>query len=109
MLELNKDNFEAQVLQSEKPVFVDFWGEKCAICISLKPGVQALSEKYNDKIKFTSLNIAGSRRTAISQKVLGLPTMVIYKAGKKVATMPPNKISSLADVENFIKEYYNTL
>ena len=39
MIELNKDNFEAEVLQSEKPVFVDFWGDKCEICIELMPGV----------------------------------------------------------------------
>ena len=109
MIELNKDNFLAEVLQSEKPVFVDFWGEKCIVCQSLMPGVNNLCEKYNDKIKFASLNIVGARRTAIAQKVLGLPTMVIYNGGEKVATITPDKISSLEDVENFIKDYYNTL
>ncbi|HEY8891248.1 MAG TPA: thioredoxin family protein [Clostridium sp.] len=109
MIELNKDNFEIEVLQAEKPVFVDFWGEKCNVCQALMPGVHNLNEKYNDKIKFASLNIVGARRTAIAQKVLGLPTMVIYNGGEKVATITPDKISSLEDVENFIKDYYNTL
>jgi thioredoxin 1 len=109
MIELNKENFELEVLQSEKPVFVDFWGDKCEICVELMPGVHALEEKYSDKIKFASLNIGGARRTAISQRVLGLPTMILYKGGEKAATITPDKISSLDDVENFIKNYYNTL
>lgn len=109
MLELNKDNFEAEVLQSEKPVFVDFWGDKCEICKDLMPGVHDLEEKYADKIKFASLNIGGSRRLAISQKVLGLPTMIIYKNGEKAETITPDKISTIDDVENFIKGFYDTL
>jgi thioredoxin 1 len=109
MVELNKDNFDAEVLQSEKPVFVDFWGDKCEICIELMPGVHGLEERFSDKIKFASLNIGGARRTAIAQRVLGLPTMIIYKDGEKAATITPDKISSLDDIENFINDYYNTL
>ena len=74
-----------KLLQSEKPVFVDFWGDKCEICIELMPGVHGLEEKYGDKIKFASLNIGGARRLAIAQKVLGLPTMIIYKGGEKAS------------------------
>ena len=109
MIELNKDNFEAEVLQSDKPVFVDFWGDKCEICKELMPGVHGLEEKYADKIKFASLNIGAARRLAIAQKVLGLPTMIIYNGGEKVATITPDKIATLYDVENFIKTYYETL
>ncbi len=109
MVELNKDNFESEVLQSEKPVFVDFWGEKCEMCVKLMPGVHSLKDKYSDKIKFASLNIAVARRTAIAQRVLGLPTMIIYNSGEKVATIMPDKISSLNDIEIFISGYYNTL
>ncbi|MBU5591354.1 thioredoxin family protein [Clostridium sp. MSJ-4] len=110
MLELNKDNFEAEVTQyTEKPVFVDFWGDKCEICKELMPGVHALEEKYGDKIKFASLNIGGSRRLAIAQRVLGLPTMIIYKNGERAETITPDKISTIDDVENFIKGVYETL
>ncbi|MBP1889088.1 thioredoxin 1 [Clostridium moniliforme] len=109
MIELNKENFENEVLKSEKPVFVDFWGDKCEICKELMPGVHGLEEKYGDKIKFSSLNISSARRLAIGQKVLGLPTMAIYKDGEKAQTITPDKISSLDDVENFIKGFYETL
>ncbi len=110
MIELNKENFDAEVANfSEKPVFVDFWGDKCEICKELMPGVHGLEEKYGDKIKFASLNIASARRLAISQRVLGLPTMIIYKNGEKLNTITPDKISTLDDVENFIKSVYETL
>lgn len=110
MIELNKDNFDEEVVNyTEKPVFVDFWGDKCEICKELMPGVHGLEEKYGDKIKFTSLNITTARRLAIAQKVLGLPTMIIYKSGEKVASITPDKISTLDDVENFIKSTYDTI
>ncbi|CAM2745743.1 thioredoxin family protein [Hathewaya histolytica] len=110
MLELNKENWEQEVTNcTEKPVFVDFWGDKCEICKQLMPGVHGLEEKYGDKIKFASLNTSGSRRLAIAQRVLGLPTMKIYKDGEPVATITPDKIATLDDIEGFIKEYYETL
>lgn len=110
MVELDKTNFDAEVINyTDKPVFVDFWGDKCEICKQLMPGVHGLEEKYADKIKFASLNIGGARRVAIGQKVLGLPTMKIYNAGECVKTITPDKVSSIDDIDNFIKEYYETL
>lgn len=110
MVELTKENFETEILNyTEKPVFVDFWGDKCEICKQLMPGVHELENKYSDKIKFASLNTSSARRLAISQKVLGLPTMIIYKNGEKVNSITADKIATLDDVENFIKAYYETL
>lgn len=87
MLELTKDNFEAEVLEASGLVLVDFWGNGCAACEALMPSVVELSEEYGDKIKFTKLNTTGSRRLAIKQKVLGLPTVTIYSEGKKLAEL----------------------
>lgn len=110
MIELTKENFDAEIVNyTEKPVFVDFWGDKCEICKQLMPGVHELEHKYGDKIKFASLNTSSARRLAISQKVLGLPTMKIYKDGESVSTITADKIATLDDIENFIKAYYETL
>lgn len=107
MLEVNKENFEAEVLNyTEKPVFVDFWGDKCEICKQLMPDVHKLEEKYGDKIKFTSLNTSSNRRLAIAQRVLGLPTMIMYVNGEKAEVLTPDKISSIADVEEMVKRFY---
>lgn len=105
MLDLNKDNFEEEVVNyKDKPVFIDFWGEKCETCIALMPDVHKLEEKYGDRIKFCGLNTSQNRRLAISQKVLGLPTMAIYKNGEKVESLTPDKVS-IESIEEMLKKY----
>ncbi|MCL2399346.1 MAG: thioredoxin family protein [Defluviitaleaceae bacterium] len=84
MLELNKDSFEPEVLQSSGKILVDYYGDGCVPCEALMPFVQNMSEKYGDKIKFAKLNTTKARRLAISQKILGLPVIAVYENGAKV-------------------------
>ena len=83
MLDLTRDTFEAEVLQADRTVFVDFYSDGCVPCQVLTPCVEEMADKYGEQIKFTSLNTTKARRLAISQKVLGLPVMAIYKGGEK--------------------------
>jgi len=83
MLELNKDNFDSEVLESEGVVVVDFWSESCDPCLELMPEIEKLAEKYEGQAKFAKLNIQGNRRLAMSQQVMGLPSIVIYQDGEK--------------------------
>ena len=94
MIELTKENFEAEVLQAEGLVFVDFWSEKCEPCMALLPEVVALAEKNEGRAKFCKLDTAGNRRLAISQQVMGLPTLVFYQEGKKVFTFDKEAIEA---------------
>ena len=84
MIELTKENFEEEVLNNDGVVFVDFWSPKCEPCMDLLPEVEAFAQKNEGRAKFCKLDTAGNRRLAISQKVMGLPTMVLYKNGGKV-------------------------
>lgn len=85
MLSLDKDTFEKEVLQAEGLVFVDFWSQSCEPCKALFPGVHALAEKYAGKgMKFCDMDTTKARRIAIGQKVMGLPTMLIYKDGQRI-------------------------
>jgi thioredoxin 1 len=104
VLEINAENFEAEVLQSDKPVLLDFWGTKCEPCKALMPAVEKLAEKYGDKIKFCKLNTAENRRLAISQKVLGLPTIAMYKDGAKVEELTQDKATP-DNIEEMLKRY----
>lgn len=105
MIELNKDNFEQEVSNfTSKPVFIDFWGDKCEACIALMPDVHKLEETYGEKIKFCVLNTSQNRRLAIGQKVLGLPTMAIYKNGEKVESLTPDKVT-VGTIEEMLKKY----
>ncbi|MTI94617.1 MAG: thioredoxin [Firmicutes bacterium] len=101
MLELNKENFEEQVLNSQGLVLVDFWSPKCEPCMELMPHVTELAGKYKG-VKFGKVNILENRRLAIGQKVLGLPTILIYKDGEKVAEL--SKDFTIEDVETTLKE-----
>jgi len=85
MIQLEKDTFEAEVLNKEGLVLVDFWSDGCEPCKALMPHVVELSEEFGEKMTFTKLNTAKARRLAIKQKVLGLPTVIIYKNGEKLS------------------------
>lgn len=101
MLELNKDTFEQEVLQAEGFVLVDYWSDGCEPCKALMPDVHALADEYEGKVKFTSLNTTSARRLAISQKVLGLPTITLYKDGAKVGEVTKDDASK-AGIKNMI-------
>lgn len=101
---VDKETFETQVLQAEGAVLVDFFGDGCEPCKALLPHIEALEKTYGDTIKFTKLNTTGARRLAISQKVLGLPVIAIYKGGVKVEELVKEKATP-ENVEQMIKKY----
>lgn len=105
MITLEKDTFETEVLESEGYVLVDFWSEGCEPCKALMPEVHKLAEKYADSgVKFTALDTTKARRLAIKQKVLGLPTLAIYKDGVKVDEVTKDD-ATIENVEAMIKKY----
>ena len=104
MLELNKENFESEVLEAEGYVLVDFWSQGCEPCKALMPSVHELADKYGDKLKFTALNTTKARRLAIKQKVLGLPTIAIYKDGNKVEEVTKDD-ATVPNIEAMINKY----
>ncbi|SHH28817.1 thioredoxin TrxA [Tepidibacter thalassicus] len=104
MLSLDKNIFEEEVLKAEGYVLVDFWSEGCEPCKALMPDIEELSKVYGDKIKFCKLDTAKARRLAIKQKVLGLPTIAIYKDGEKIDEVTKDDANK-ANVENMIKKY----
>ena len=104
MLELDKNTFEAEVLQAEGKVLVDFYGDGCVPCAALMPHVHEFAEKYGDKIKFTALNTTKARRLAIGQKVLGLPVIAIYENGQMIDSVVKEEATP-ESVEQMILKY----
>jgi thioredoxin 1 len=86
MEELHKDNFDEIVLGSKGLFLVDFWSEACEECQDIIPRIEELEKDFSGKARFGSLNIKGNRRLAIREKVLGLPTVLIYSDGEKAAS-----------------------
>jgi thioredoxin 1 len=102
MLALDRHNFDAEVLEEQGWVLVDFWSPKCEPCKELKPHVEKLEETYGDEVKFCELDITKARRVAIGQKVMGLPVVAIYHNGEKKVNLAGDVTPEM--VEEKIKE-----
>ncbi|UOF88980.1 thioredoxin family protein [Fodinisporobacter ferrooxydans] len=103
MIEVNKENFTIEVLESEMPVLVDIWGPSCQPCLALLPQVESLSETYREKVKIVKLNSAQNRRLCIDLKVIGLPAFLLYKNGIEVSRLSSKDIA-IQDIENVLAE-----
>lgn len=104
MFELDKDNFEDEVLKAEGTVLVDFYSDGCIPCQALMPFIHEIEETYGSQIKFAALNITRARRLAIGQKILGLPVIAIYRAGIKVDEVVKEDATA-ESIEAMIKKY----
>lgn len=76
--------FKAEVLESDKPVAVDFWAPWCAPCRMTAPVVEAVSEKMGDKIKFVKLDTNENPKTAVGYNVMAIPSLLVFQDGKEV-------------------------
>jgi len=101
--EVNADIFEKEVVQSQVPVLVDFWGPQCAPCLALMPRVEGLGEKYGEKLKITKVDASKNRRLCLNLKVFGLPTFLLYKNGKEVERLSGNSLR-IEEVEEAVKK-----
>jgi thioredoxin 1 len=93
-IDVNADTFEKEVVQSETPVLVDFWGPQCKPCLALMPQVEKLAEEYEGKLKVTKVDASQNRRLCISLRVLGLPTFLFYKNGEEVNRLSGGDLTS---------------
>ena len=82
-LELNDSSFEAEVLQSELPVLVDFWGPNCAPCQQLAPIINTLAEKTNGIAKVCKINVHTAPEVAAQYGIRGVPTVIVFEGGKE--------------------------
>jgi len=84
MIELTQENYEKEVIQSDLPVLVDFWGIRCARCMTLMPAVEKLAGEYDGKVKFGKVDCPKNRKLILSLKgeVQTLPTFLFYRDGK---------------------------
>jgi len=80
------EQFEAEVLQSEGPVLVDFWAEWCGPCKAIAPMIDDLAATYQGRLKVAKINIDHNQKTPRNYNIRGIPTLMIFKGGKVEAT-----------------------
>ncbi len=81
------DNFATEVLQSDKPVLVDFWAVWCGPCKMIAPFVEELAGELEGKAKVGKLDVDNNQESAIKYGVRSIPTVLIFKGGKVVDTI----------------------
>jgi len=93
--------FVQDVLQSDKPVLVDFWAEWCAPCRKVEPLLNELATEMADKIEIVKLNIDDNPETAMAYRVMSVPTLTIFKNGQPVQSVAGAKPKG--DLVSFIE------
>lgn len=81
-MNITKNNFEQEVLHSDKPVLIDFWAPWCGPCRMLSPVISEIAEEYGDKVKVCKVNVDEEDELAASFNVMSVPTLVVVKDGK---------------------------
>lgn len=87
MLEITGNNFEAEVLKSDKPVLIDFWAPWCMPCKIIAPTVEEIAGEMKDGLKVCKVNVDESPELATELSVLNIPTLILFKDGKEIFRM----------------------
>lgn len=103
MLEVNltSQNFEEEVLKSEKPVLVDFWATWCGPCKMIAPIFEELAEEYKNEVKFGKVNVDEQQSLAVKYGVTSIPTLILFKNGEIIKTSVG--FCSKSELEKMIK------
>ncbi|MCC8059760.1 MAG: thioredoxin [Clostridiales bacterium] len=93
------ENFDAEVLQAEKPVLVDFYADWCGPCRMMAPTVEQLAEELADTVIVGKLNVDDCQELAMKYKVMSIPTLILFKggeaAGKRIGVQSKEEIMEL--------------
>ena len=101
MLEVTQENFEKEVLKSDKAVLVDFWAPWCMPCKIIAPAVEKISEEMKSEVKVMKSNVDDVPEIATELSILNIPTLLLFKDGKEIARMIG--VNSKEAIENKIR------
>ena len=89
-------NFQAEVLENDKPVLVDFWAPWCGPCRVIAPSLEEIAAEQAEELEVVKLNVDENQQTAARYQVLSIPTLILFKGGEPVhqiiGAMPKSRL-----------------
>jgi thioredoxin len=99
VIELNKDNFEKEVMEAEVPVLIDFWANWCGPCRMMSPIIDKIAEEMGDKVKVCKVNVDENHELAEKYEIMTIPAFIIVKngaeTGRTIGVQPKEDILKL--------------
>ena len=100
-IDVHEDNFESVVLNSEKPVLVDFWAEWCGPCKMLTPTIEAIAKDYKDKSSIVKINVDDAPAIATKYGIRSIPSILLFSNGEvveqRVGAVSKEELASILD------------
>lgn len=100
---ITDDSFESDVLNSDKPVLVDFWAEWCGPCRMVEPVVEELADEYEGKAKIGKVNVDENPQISMKYGIRSIPSLLIFKNGEVVdqivGAVPKSKLKKQLDAQ----------
>lgn len=97
--ELNKDNFEKEVMEANVPVLIDFWASWCGPCRMMSPVIEKIAEEMGDKLKVCKVNVDENHELAEKYEIMTIPAFIVIKngaeAGRTIGVQPKEDILKL--------------
>ncbi len=90
ILQLTDDDFQAQVIQSDNPVLVDFWATWCAPCRALAPVLEEIASEFEGRVHVAKVDVDTNQQTAASYGVRSIPTLLMFKDGQVIGQLVGN-------------------
>jgi thioredoxin 1 len=85
--DVTDNNFQAEVLENDKPVLVDFWAPWCGPCRVIAPSLEEIADEQADQLRIVKLNVDENQQTAARYGVMSIPTLIVFKNGEAAKTI----------------------